>query len=147
MLRYAGVHELTRNECLALVPTVSVGRVVFTDRALPAIVPVNFLLHGGRVVVRTGTSSTLAAAVRGTVVAFEVDDFDTATRTGWTVTITGRARHVVDDLELAQLRALPLAPFAGDHLDHVVVIPVELVSGRRVGLGPLVGAQRPVATS
>ncbi len=133
----SGARELTREECLSLLPTVPVGRLVFTDRALPAIVPVNFVIDHGRIVVRTGASSTLAAAVRGSVVAFEVDDFDRQARNGWCVTVTGQARQVVDEGELERLQELDLAPWGGGDKPHFVVIPIELVSGRRVGGGPL----------
>lgn len=133
----SGTRELTREECLSLMSTVPVGRMVFTDRALPAIVPVNFVLDHGQVVVRTGASSTLAAAVRGSVVAFEVDDFDRTARNGWSVTITGQARQVTDPDELERLSRLGLEPWAGGDKPNVVVVPVELVTGRRVGAGPL----------
>jgi uncharacterized protein len=136
----SGARELTREECLALLPTVPVGRLVFTDRALPAIVPVNFVLDHGYVVVRTGASSTLAAAVRGSVVAFEVDDFDRNVRNGWCVTVTGQARQVTDPAEIERLSELDLTPWAGGDKHHFVVIPIELVSGRRVGPGPLSAA-------
>ena len=132
----SGARELSREECLALLPTVPVGRLVYTDRALPAVVPVNFVVDGGSIVVRTGAGSALAAAVRGSIVAFEVDDFDRQARNGWSVTVTGQARQVTDPLELDRLAALDLAPYAsGRH--HFVVVPVQLVSGRRVGAGPL----------
>ena len=133
----SGARELTRDECLSLMSSVPVGRLVFTDRALPAIVPVNFLLDHGQVVVRTGASSTLAAAVRGSVVAFEVDDFDSGARNGWCVTITGRARQVIDPDEVERLSELGLEPWAGGDKPNFVVVPVELVTGRRVGPGPL----------
>lgn len=133
----SGARELSREECLSLLPTVPVGRLVFTDRALPAIVPVNFLVDAGGVVIRTGAGSTLAAAVRGSVVAFEVDDFDRTARNGWCVTITGQARQVTDPLELERLASLGLTPWAGGDRSHYVVVPIELVSGRRVGPGPL----------
>lgn len=129
----AKVQELTRDECLALLPTVPVGRLVFTERALPAIVPVNFVLDRGRIVIRTGATSSLAAALRGAVVAFEVDDFDRNARNGWSVTVTGRAREVSDPLELARVDELPLIPWVGGRLDHVITVPVDLVNGRRVG--------------
>lgn len=35
-----------RAECLSLLRTVPVGRIVFTECALPAIQPVNFTLDG-----------------------------------------------------------------------------------------------------
>lgn len=133
----SGARELTREECLALLPTVPIGRLVFTDRALPAIVPVNFVLDHGQIVVRTGASSTLAAAVRGSVVAFEVDDFDRTARNGWSVTVTGQARQVTDPTEVERLAELGLTPWVGGEKNKYVVIPVELVSGRRVGDGPL----------
>lgn len=139
----SAVRELTRQESLALVPTVPVGRLVFTDRALPVVMPVNFVLDGNRIVVRTGHGSVLGEAVRGAVVAFEVDDFDDTYRNGWTVTITGRVRHVVDPLERSRLLELPLHSYAGDDLAEVLVVPVELVTGRRVGTGPLGHAPRP----
>lgn len=124
--------ELSREECLALLPTVPVGRLVYTDRALPAVVPVNFVVDRSSIVVRTGAGSALAAAVRGSIVAFEVDEFDRAARNGWSVVVTGQARQVVEPEELARLTALDLAPYApGRH--HFLVVPVELVNGRRVG--------------
>lgn len=127
--------ELSREESLALLASMPVGRLVFSERALPAVVPVNFLLDRDRIVVRTGNSHGLAAAVRGAVVAFEVDDFDAATRQGWSVLVTGRASEVDDPLELERLRALPLLPWVGGQLDHFVTISVELVTGRRIGAG------------
>ena len=132
----ARVQELSREECLALLPTVPVGRLVFTERALPAVVPVNFVVAEGRVVIRTGATSSLAAAVRGAVVAFQVDEFDARARNGWSVTVTGRAAELTDPGELARAAALPLMPWVGGTLDHVVVVPIELVDGRRVGPAP-----------
>jgi uncharacterized protein len=58
-------------------------------------------------------------------------------RNGWCVTVTGQARQVVDEQELARLSELGLSPWAGGDKHHFVVIPIELVSGRRVGPGPL----------
>lgn len=133
----ARVQVLTREECLALLPTVPVGRLVFTERALPAVVPVNFVLDRARIVIRTGATSSLAAAVRGAVVAFQVDDFDRSARNGWSVTVTGRASELLDPMELARVAELPLVPWIGGRLDHVITVPVDLVDGRRVG-GPMV---------
>jgi nitroimidazol reductase NimA-like FMN-containing flavoprotein (pyridoxamine 5'-phosphate oxidase superfamily) len=133
----SGVHVLSRDECLSLLASMPVGRLVFTDRALPAIVPVNFVLSGGHIVLRTGATSSLAAAVRGSVVAFEVDCIDAAGRTGWSVTVVGRSEHVTDPEWIARLEELPLLSWAGTELEQFVVISVELVNGRRVGVGPV----------
>lgn len=56
--------------------TVSIGRVIYTVRALLDIVLANFALHDGVIVLPIGKDSKLFAAVRNMVVAFEVDDFD-----------------------------------------------------------------------
>ena len=132
----ASAQELTREESLALLPSVPVGRLVFTERALPAVIPVNFLVDHGRIVLRTGATSSLTAAVRGSVVAFEVDQIDPEARQGWSVVVTGRASEVRDALELDRLKDLPLLPWVGGQVDHFVVISIELVNGRRIGGRP-----------
>lgn len=129
-------HVLTRDESLALLPTVPVGRLVFTERALPAVVPVKFLVDRGRIVLRTGAARSLAAAVRESVVAFEVDRIDPGAHQGWSVVVTGRAAEVRDARELDRLRGLPLLPWVGGQLDQVIVIAIELVDGRRMGDRP-----------
>jgi uncharacterized protein len=73
------LHTLDRAECPQLLRTVPVGRIVFTESALPAIQPVNFTLDDTNVIIRTSGGGKLAAAVSGNVVAFEADDIDTAT--------------------------------------------------------------------
>lgn len=93
-----------RGGCLALLTSVPIGRVVYTDQALPAVTPVNFVLVGDEVTILTASGSALAAAVRGAVVAFQADRIDPATRTGWSVTIVGRA-HLVEVNEDAAGRA------------------------------------------
>ena len=131
------VHVLSREECLSLMASMPVGRLVFTDRALPAVVPVNFALSGRQIVLRTGSTSSLSAGVRGSVVAFEVDRIDPAGHRGWSVTVVGRAEHVTDPDQIARLEELPLLSWAGGEPEHFIVIAVELVNGRRVGVGPV----------
>lgn len=74
--------ELDRDECLRLMAKNAVGRVVFTDAALPAAQPVNYLLDDEEVVFRTGAGSKLAAATRHVVVAFEIDEIDARPKPG-----------------------------------------------------------------
>jgi nitroimidazol reductase NimA-like FMN-containing flavoprotein (pyridoxamine 5'-phosphate oxidase superfamily) len=128
----SGLQVLTREECFALLSAAPIGRIVFTDRALPAVQPVNFHLDGQSIVIRTSTGSKLAAATRRAVVAFEVDDFDTELRTGWSVTAIGQARAVTDLTEIDRLAALPLATWAPGNRDHYIVVDAEQVSGRRI---------------
>lgn len=130
-----GLHELTRAECLALLPSVPVGRLVYTAQALPAIIPVTFCLLAGSIVFRTGPGTGLRATQEGVVVAFEADDVDPAGRAGWSVVVLGRAVEVTGPGWLRRVAELPLLPWAAGPRSHVVRIPLELVSGRRVGFG------------
>lgn len=72
------------------------GRVVFTHKAMPAIRPVNHLLDGKTVVIRShlGAAVTGHAAGDGAVACYEADDIDSARHTGWSVIVTGMARLV-----------------------------------------------------
>lgn len=127
-----GLEVLSRADCLALLRQSVVGRVIVTDRALPAAFPVNFALLGEDVVFRTAAGSRLEAASARTVVAFEVDDIDPLRQTGWSVLIQGRASVVEDPLDLARACALPLRPWAPSRRLEFVRIRSELVSGRRL---------------
>ena len=86
-------HELLGHaECLRLLGTAGIGRLAYTSAALPAIRPVSFSLRGDDVLVPAVRESPLVAALRGAVVAFEADDYDPGTRTGWAVTVVGHSR-------------------------------------------------------
>lgn len=109
-----------------------IGRIVFTDQALPAVQPVNFLLDDGCVIFRTAQGTRLATALNGTVVAFEIDDYDVRTESGWSVTVVGRAESVVDTVESARLARLPLRTWAPGHRDIFIRVRPEYISGRRI---------------
>jgi nitroimidazol reductase NimA-like FMN-containing flavoprotein (pyridoxamine 5'-phosphate oxidase superfamily) len=128
----AGLEVLSRDESLALLASVPVGRVVFTDRALPAILPVNYVVDDDTVVFQTGAGSKLAAATREAVVAFEADSFDEDARSGWSVMVLGRSQVVEDDREIERLAALHLQPWAPESRPHFVKIQMAQVTGRRL---------------
>lgn len=128
----AGLEVLGRDECFAMMKTVPVGRIVFTEGALPAIQPVNFVLDGEDVVIRIGVGSKLALAARAAVVAFECDEYDERGMTGWSVVLIGRANPVGDDDERCRLDDLRLTPWALGVRPHYVRIRPEIVRGRRI---------------
>ena len=128
--------ELDRNECLRLLAGKTVGRVVFTDSALPAAQPVTYLLDGEEVVFRTGGGGKLAAAGRGAVVGFEVDEIDTDTRTGWSVLGVGEAYEVLVPARLVELAARMPAPWAPNRTGHTIAVPLQRLTGRRLVLVP-----------
>lgn len=126
------VEVLDAAQCLVLMGTVPLGRIAFTEGALPAVQPVAFALADGMVFIPTHRGSKVAAASRGAVVAFEVDDFDALARTGWNVTVVGPSRLISDPAEVDRLDELGVQPWApaGDHC--YIGIQAQLVRGRRI---------------
>jgi nitroimidazol reductase NimA-like FMN-containing flavoprotein (pyridoxamine 5'-phosphate oxidase superfamily) len=123
---------LTRDECLALLPTVPIGRVGLTLSALPVVLPVNFAVLDGDIVFRTVEGTKFHAAATGTVVAFEVDDHDRDGAWGWSVMVQGPSRVLTEAAEVSQVRRLVVDPWAVDgRADRTVRITNALMSGRR----------------
>ena len=82
----SALEQLSRDECLRLMESVSVGRIIYTRRALPAVELVNFALDHGDIIIRTDSGGKLAVATQHSVVAFEVDLLDADQQAGWSVT-------------------------------------------------------------
>ncbi|MFB6712733.1 MULTISPECIES: pyridoxamine 5'-phosphate oxidase family protein [unclassified Streptomyces] len=128
--------ELTGAQALGLLGRASLGRIVFTQRALPAIRPVNHLLDHGRIVILTHEDSDLYAQARdhgdrGVVVAYQADDIDPLTHLGWSVVVTGYCRPVTDPDALARYQQL-LRPWSGPVMNCAVHIRPHLITGIRL---------------
>jgi nitroimidazol reductase NimA-like FMN-containing flavoprotein (pyridoxamine 5'-phosphate oxidase superfamily) len=123
---------ISPGRCLDLLGSVPFGRVVFTHRALPAIRPVNHIVDNGDIIIRSSLGSGItSAAGDGMVVAYEADQFDADSRTGWSVVVTGLARLVDDADDLARYEQL-LEPWVDGRMDCVIRIPADLVTGYRL---------------
>jgi uncharacterized protein len=123
---------LSEGDALALLATVPVGRLVYSDRALPFVTPVNFILDGADVVIRAGRRSALATHTPGNVVAFEVDDIDAVDRSGWSVVVTGRVELVDDADEVARFDAWHLQTWRPATTDRYLRLRPELISGQHL---------------
>ena len=131
-MRPTGLECLSSEECLRLMAAVPVGRIIYTRRALPAVELVNFVLDRGDIVIRTDPSGKLAAATQEAIVAFEVDEIDVATRSGWSVTAIGRSRAVTDSGDIAALRLTGLVSWAPGDREHYIRITPGILNGRRL---------------
>ncbi|RPF38325.1 pyridoxamine 5'-phosphate oxidase family protein [Streptomyces sp. TLI_185] len=128
----ARMTELGRKESLALLASVPLGRVGFTQQALPVIRPVNHVVDGDAVVIGTQAGSVLLCHTSvAEVVVYEADQIDPQTRTGWSVMVTGPATPVTAPLEVVRYQGL-LTPWADMSMHHVVRIRAELVTGYRL---------------
>ncbi len=95
--------------------------------------PVNYAFDGRDLVIRTGPGPKLQAAERRERVAFEVDDIDEDTHTGWSVVLSGSARR----LSSVEERRLPAgsqpAPWATGARSALLMITPTRIDGRRLG--------------
>jgi len=130
-----GLEMLNRGDSLRLLATGTIGRIGMSSGALPTVLPVNYYFDGERILVITSAGSKLDAALRNTVVAFEVDDFDSIDHTGWSVVAVGVARVVHDCDELERIRALPVTRWAPRGEWHAIAISIDWISGRRIPTG------------
>ncbi|HVV13464.1 pyridoxamine 5'-phosphate oxidase family protein [Amycolatopsis sp.] len=120
------IRPLTPQECVDLLATEPVGRLAFSEDALPAIHPVTFFLHRGDIVVHTARTGALGK-LSHEVVALEADRIDRETRTGWSVVAVGKAGQVSDP---GELMAQVGAPWPGDGRSRLLRIPIEIITGR-----------------
>jgi hypothetical protein len=105
-----------------------IGRLGVATGQAPVVIPVNFTLRDGQVLVRVGTGFFSQAAA-GQLVAFEVDHVDLAAGTAWSVLIRGLATLIQapTDIELAAA-AHPFVPEPGD---MVLAVRPDIHTGRR----------------
>jgi nitroimidazol reductase NimA-like FMN-containing flavoprotein (pyridoxamine 5'-phosphate oxidase superfamily) len=127
------LRELSRDECARLLTEHSVGRLAVVVGGRPLIFPVNYVFDGGSVVFRTDDGLKLRHAPLRRV-AFEIDGFDEATGTGWSVLVQGSPFEITraDDLRAEELRRLPVAPFAPGEKAHWIEIVTHTITGRRL---------------
>jgi nitroimidazol reductase NimA-like FMN-containing flavoprotein (pyridoxamine 5'-phosphate oxidase superfamily) len=128
-----GMEELSQEECLRLLADGELGRVGLTMHDVPMVVPVNYALLDGDVLIRTEGGTKLEAALANAVVAFEIDGFDAVDHTGWSVLVQGIAKEVVEPEELDRAKSVVLEPWAPGPRERFVRIATYLVSGRRIG--------------
>lgn len=130
----SGLEELPAWESMRLLGSVSLGRVVFTAQALPAIRPVSHLVDGDHVVIRTDCAVRISARPRagtGTVVAYQADALDPLDHLGWSVIVVGVARQVTESGAADRYRRA-LAPWGQGDTDQVIAIRADVVTGFRL---------------
>lgn len=130
-----GIEVLEPDECLRLLRSQEVGRLGVVLGGFPAIFPVNYVVDEDRVVFRTDGGTKLDGVTRGGSVVFEVDHLDSASRSGWSVILHGRATEITAfDSPAVRERAsrLALYPWSPNDKPHLVCITATALTGRRV---------------
>ena len=125
---------LAFDECVRLLQTVAVGRLAWVRAGSPVIVPVNYAWDGEAIVIRSDPGTKLFELKRSDA-AFEVDDIDAPTKSGWSILAVGTPYEV--DPEHWPAHATPpdqlgLEVWAPGSKDHWIRLVPRNLSGRRL---------------
>lgn len=129
-----GIEMLDREACLVLLDADETGRLAIVDGTQPKIFPVNYVLDGEDIVFRTAPGTKLNQGPRSPA-SFEIDEFDRANRSGWSVVVSGRLEEVThyDAERFARTSTLPVDSWASGKKDHLMRLVPSSITGRRVG--------------
>jgi hypothetical protein len=121
---------LDAQTCWQLLAGEQVGRLAVSVHQHPDIFPVNYAIDEGTIVFRTAEGTKLFALFVDSAVAFEVDSYDPASGTAWSVVIKGRAAEIpmqdlLDDL------AFPLFPWTATPKPRFIRVVPNEITGRR----------------
>ena len=123
--------DLDEEECRELVSQHLIGRVAWchpTDG--PTVLPVNYRFDGRHIVFRTSPHTDLARHFSQGRAAFQIDEFDEYTQSGWSVMARGQAEIVPRD-EVPEPDQRP-SPWVAGSRNFYVRIAVERLTGRRL---------------
>ena len=130
--KHSGIEVINADECRRLLAEDVIGRVAVVIGATPMILPVNYALDGEDIIMRTMPGSRLDIG-QGHA-AFEVDSFDRATQSGWSVLVTGQLEEVTwyQAKDMERLQALPVQPWATGDRNLWLRLRPSFVTGRIV---------------
>ena len=132
------VEVLDETACLSLIAGGGVGRIGYTSRFGPTVLPVNYDLHEETIVFRTGMDSAMVGDLHTGIadaeynVAFEIDQMQPATQEGWSVLVQGAVHFVDSEDELAPIAQLGVQAWPGGPKEQFVRIIPRHITGRRI---------------
>ncbi|WP_284740577.1 pyridoxamine 5'-phosphate oxidase family protein [Amycolatopsis sp. RTGN1] len=125
------LREVSTGNCRVLLESVPLGRLAFVHDGLPVIRPVNFTVAEDAIYLRAGRNSW-ADRISGQPVTFEVDGYDRADRTGWSVIVTGIATLATDIETVAGQLGNDLRSWAPPPRDRLLRIAIGRIDGRLI---------------
>jgi nitroimidazol reductase NimA-like FMN-containing flavoprotein (pyridoxamine 5'-phosphate oxidase superfamily) len=132
------LQELDEAECVRLITPGGIGRIAYSGRFGLTVFPVNYRLYEGTIVFRTAQDSPTDEDLRTGIahanylVAFEIDDIDSAAREGWSVLIQGPAHHVESEAERASVLEAGVEPWPDGGRELFLRIVPSRITGRRI---------------
>ena len=134
----AVMEHLDEAECLRLISPGGVGRLAYNGRYGLTVIPVNYKLHRGAILFRTGQDSPTGEDLETGIahaeyqVAFEIDAINPAAREGWSVLIYGPAHAMTTDAERAEVEESGVEPWGPGPKERAIRITPARITGRRI---------------
>ena len=126
------VDDLVPDVCWRLLGRRVVGRVGFVSDGRPCVLPVNYGVVGEAIVFRTATDTSLHGVPSGAAVAFEIDDTDEMSETGWSVVVHGTLVEITGEADCEDTSALAVHPWAPGRRDRGMKITPLHITGRAI---------------
>jgi hypothetical protein len=131
-VRVAEYETLSESECRRLLAESDVGRVAFVDGDAVVVLPVNFVVDGDLIVIRSDVGAK-TSGIPLNAVAFEVDGVERWNHSGWSVLVQGFGHDVTDSVDpgTVDLRRRVDTWVPGEKA-RWLTIDIGTISGRRL---------------
>ncbi len=129
------IRDLDLPTCDRLIRGGAFGRFAFVSPRGPEIVPVNYVVHGSAVVVRTAPDGVLAQHAAGAELVFEMDAVDHEYWHGFSIVARG-VGELVESPPTPEAGAPPPRPWAEGDRTCVLRMEWTEISGRGIGRRP-----------
>jgi nitroimidazol reductase NimA-like FMN-containing flavoprotein (pyridoxamine 5'-phosphate oxidase superfamily) len=132
------VERLDDAECMELLNTGTIARLVYSSRYGPVALPFEYRMHQGSIVFRTYRTTFAEEDLRTGIphadydVAAEIDQTDPETREGWVVIVWGAAHHVDTEAERATIADVALDSWIEGEPEHFIRVTPIRIGGQRI---------------
>lgn len=132
------LEPLSEAECMQLLASGGLGRLVYTSRYGPTALPVAYLIDGESVVLGTWDPALFDEDLRTGIaqaefqVAVEADQINAEAREGWFVLVRGPAHHLDTESERAPFMDAGLEPWIEGVPAHFIRVNPTTIWGSRI---------------
>ena len=132
------VERLDEAQCMDLLSTGRIGRLIYNSRYGPVAVPSEYKIHEGSIVFRTYqvffTEEDLRTGIAQAEyeVTLEVDQTDPDAREGWLVLVRGSAHHMDTEAERASIADIGLKSWVEGEPEHFIRVNPNEIGGQRL---------------
>jgi nitroimidazol reductase NimA-like FMN-containing flavoprotein (pyridoxamine 5'-phosphate oxidase superfamily) len=129
---------LSDAECMQLLASGGVGRLVYSSRYGPTALPIVYKMDGESIVLGTWDPALFDEDLRTGIayaeyqVGVEADQIDLEAREGWIVLVRGAAHHLDTEAERAPLIGAGLEPWIAGVPAHFIRVTPTSIWGNRV---------------